>query len=229
MKILIVEDDPMVRNINKGFTKKINPGYIIYEAKDVPAAKEVLLEKEVDLLLLDVYLGNSSGPDLLSWIRENKLDVEVILITADNSSETVENAFRHGALDYLIKPFSFDRFKEAIEKAADRKTKLQKKKSIDQSFIDAMLMSKTAEEKDPMEKGINPLTYDLIMKTLMENKRPLTAKAVADKTDLARVTVRRYLEYMVKIHEAEEILNYGKVGRPQKTYILIDKGNQSHE
>lgn len=226
MNILIVEDDPMVRNINKGFLKKIDPGFAIHEAKDVSGAKEMLMEKDMDLVLLDVYLGNSNGPDLLRWIRENRLDMEVILITADNSSETVEGAFRHGALDYLIKPFSFERFKEAIEKAINRKKQLQHQKSIDQSFIDEMLLSKSSDEKEELEKGISPLTYTLIKDVLAKNKTPLTAKSIADKTDLARVTVRRYLEYMVKVSEAKEILNYGKVGRPQKMYILIENGNK---
>lgn len=226
MNILIVEDDPMVRNINKGFIKKIDPGFTIYEAKDVSSAKETLMTKNMDLVLLDVYLGNSSGPDLLSWIRENRLDMEVILITADNSSETVEGAFRHGALDYLIKPFSFERFKEAVEKAIKRKKQLQHQKSIDQSFIDEMLLSRSADEKEEFEKGISPLTYTLLKNVLAKNKTPLTAKSIADKTDLARVTVRRYLEYMVKVGEAKEILNYGKVGRPQKMYILIGNGNK---
>jgi response regulator of citrate/malate metabolism len=229
MNILIVEDDPMVSSINRGFLKKINAEYKIYDVPGIAEAKDFILKKDVDIVLLDVYLSGSNGPDLLKWIRENDWDIEVVLITSDNSAETVELAFRYGALDYLIKPFNFDRFKAAIEKAVNRRNQLENQETIDQSFIDRMIQSNIASDEPPSEKGVNPITYDMIMSVLKSTKCPLTAQLVAQKTDLARVTVRRYLEYMVKIGEAEEMLNYGKVGRPQKAYILNKKGKHKNE
>lgn len=227
MKILIVEDDPMVRNINKGFVRKINNEFKVYEAGDVESAKVILETKAVDLVLLDVYLGEGNGPELLGWIRAEGMDMDVILITADNSAETVEKAFRLGTVDYLIKPFNFARFNEAIAKVISRRNQLASKTALDQAYIDSMIQTSGNKTTKPLDKGINSMTYNLILRALEDSKKAMTAQEIGDITELARVTVRRYLEHMVEEGIATEMQNYGKVGRPQKAYILMERGNNA--
>lgn len=224
MRILIVEDDPMVRNINKGFLRKVDNAFEVHEAENIARAKELIKAMDFQLVLLDVYLGEDRGPLLLSWIREQGLDVDVILITADNSAETVEYAFRFGSIDYLIKPFSFERFREAVNKALQRRNQLSGKEPLDQAYIDSMVHNPVQPEKKSMDKGINQMTYELILKALKEANKAMTAQEIGETTDLARVTVRRYLEYMVEQGIADEMQQYGKVGRPQKAYVYRNKG-----
>lgn len=226
MRVLIVEDDPMVRIINMGYLKKIDQTIEIYEASTIEAAKEILKSNPVNLILLDVYLGEGRGPDLLAWARASALDLEVVLITADNSYETVETVFRLGAMDYLIKPFSFDRFYEAIKKVRQKHATFSAKAKVDQEDIDKMLsirpkeMKETTSDRDLLtEKGINPMTYALVKEALINAGKKQTAQDIASATNLARVTVRRYLEHMVTTEEVEEELNYGKIGRPNKYYL----------
>lgn len=221
--ILIVEDDPMVRSINVGFIKKINVKYKILEAADVPSAIKVLEREAIDLILLDVYLGKAKGPELLKWLRETHRKAEVILITADNSVETIEESFKFGAIDYLIKPFSFSRFEEAIAKAMVRIEKLNQKATFGQADIDAMMQVGSGKEAI-YEKGMNVMTYRAVEEALSSAKEPVTAQDVADMTKLARVTVRRYLEQMVQTGSANETLSYGKIGRPQKHYTMNKEG-----
>lgn len=216
MKVLIVEDDPMVRTINKGYLKKIDGKIKVYEASDINTAKTVLESQPVDLILLDVYLGEGRGPELLTWARMRSMDLEVVLITADNSYETVSTAFRLGAVDYLIKPFSYKRFAEAIEKVRVKRSAIVGSQAVSQEDIDKML---TNNREQTSEKGINPVTYQMVMDGLITSGEPQTAQDLADKIQLARVTVRRYLEYMVEQGNVEEQLNYGKVGRPNKYYV----------
>lgn len=230
MRVLIVEDDPMVRTINKGYLNKIDSSFEIFEASSIEAAKAVLESVTIELILLDVYLGEGRGPDLLTWARGNELDIEVVLITADNSYETVATVFRLGAIDYLIKPFSFERFSEAIYKVLQKRSAFSEKQSIVQEDIDKMLSTpqisskEVASERDSfMEKGINPMTYTLVKDALLDAGEKKTAQDIAEKTALARVTVRRYLEYMVSLEEVEEQLNYGKIGRPNKYYVWKGK------
>lgn len=226
MRVLIVEDDPMVRIINMGYLKKIDQTIEIYEASTIEAAKEILKSNPVNLILLDVYLGEGRGPDLLAWARASALDLEVVLITADNSYETVETVFRLGAMDYLIKPFSFDRFYEAIKKVRQKHATFSAKAKVDQEDIDKMLsirpkeMKETTSDRDLLtEKGINPMTYAIVKEALINAGKKQTAQDIASATNLARVTVRRYLEHMVTTEEVEEELNYGKIGRPNKYYL----------
>jgi response regulator of citrate/malate metabolism len=222
MRILIVEDDPMVRSINVGFIKKISKAYKIYEAADVPSAVKILEQEAIDLILLDVYLGKAKGPELLKWLRETHRKAEVILITADNSVETIEESFKLGAIDYLIKPFSFNRFEEAVAKASIRIERLKQKGTFGQADIDAMIQAGNKEAS--YEKGMNVMTYQAVEEALFASQEPLTAQDVAEKTHLARVTVRRYLEQMVHSGNVNETLSYGKVGRPQKHYMMKKEG-----
>ncbi|WP_350344024.1 response regulator [Proteinivorax tanatarense] len=220
MKILIVEDDPMVRNINMGFVKKINSSYEVYETSNVESAKEVVANNNLDIILLDIYLGDVNGPTLLKWVRENDFNVDVILITADNSAETIEMVLRLGAIDYIIKPFNFDRFKQALTNAIGRRQKLKSGQKITQDTLD-LWVQKTDNKEMVQEKGINISTYQSIKKFIKHQDRPMTAQQISNATELARVTVRRYLEHMAEKNLVKEEFNYGKVGRPQKTYLWI--------
>ncbi|MDZ5016622.1 response regulator, partial [Clostridium perfringens] len=114
IEVMIIEDDPMVRAINVKFLKRIE-GFVLYKAvSNLTDAKKVISTKKPDLILLDVYLPKENGIDLLKWIRAQEIDIDIILITADKSIERIQEAFRYGVVDYLIKPFDFDRFKEAL-------------------------------------------------------------------------------------------------------------------
>lgn len=111
---MIVEDDPMVREINSKFLKRVE-GFVLYKAvSNLYDAKKFIAMKKPDLILLDVYLPKENGIDLLKWIRKQDIDIDIILITADKSIERIQEAFRSGVVDYLIKPFNFERFKESL-------------------------------------------------------------------------------------------------------------------
>lgn len=219
MRFLIVDDDPMVRNINAEFLKKIDPSFAVFQAENIDEAKDCIQNHHIGFLLLDVYLGDESGPDLLKWIREEGLDIEVVLITADNSSQTVEAVFRLGAVDYLIKPYEYNRFKQAIVNVIGRR-EIKHNTHVSQKKLDDIINPHIIKEVTP-EKGVNQATYELVENVVKNSKEPLTAQEIASQVHLARVTVRRYLEYMLDEALLTETYNYGRVGRPQKAYQWI--------
>ena len=219
MRILIVEDDPMVRSINAVFLRKIDSNYGILQAANIQEAKTCISKNKIDLVLLDVYLGEESGPDLLKWIRGEGLDMDVVLITADNSAQTVEAVFRLGAVDYLIKPFEYERFKEAITSVLSRR-QIRYDTHVSQEKLDDLIKPSIKQEVR-YEKGVNQATYKIVKEVIENAEEPLTAQEIGSKVDLARVTVRRYLEYMLEEGLLTETFSYGKIGRPQKTYQWI--------
>lgn len=227
MKILIVEDDPMVAHINLKFANKA--GYEDVESvTDIESAKERIMQGGIDLVLLDVYLPTGKGTDLLKWIRHENLSTDVILITADRSSETVEISMNYGALDYLIKPFDFARFQLAMEKFERKKTGFVGKKSVEQDDIDSIFFdtsTKNDKMKEMLDKGMSEKTYTAILNAIKELSAPTTAEELGDKLGISRVSVRRYLEFM----EARGILEmkpiYGKKGRPQHLFKYVQEGN----
>ncbi|MDZ7542753.1 response regulator, partial [Clostridium perfringens] len=158
-----------------------------------------------------------NGIDLLKWIRAQEIDIDIILITADKSIERIQEAFRYGVVDYLIKPFDFDRFKEALYQFKGRYDKFKNNDEIEQKELDKLIANSiVSKNEEDFAKGLNRFTYRSIWDEIEKsNYEDLTAEYLAEKLGIARVTVRRYLEYMEKENNVEKLVEYGKVGRPQ--------------
>jgi len=225
MNILIVEDDPMVSNVNRRFAEKLPFVSEVFTSYNLEDAKVLLKAQPVDLVLLDVYFPQGKGPDLLKWIRGEGFSLEVIFITADKSHDTVEKALQLGAMDYLVKPFTMERFTLAITEAEARIRRLSASQEVDQDSLDRMF--KGAPAKPAMEggeigldKGLSERTYITISKGFDRVLSPFTADQLASEIGLARVTVRRYLDFMVRQGKLQVRLEYGKIGRPQHFYTL---------
>lgn len=223
IRVLIIEDDPMVREINSKFLNKIKGFELCDAVGNLTEAKESVLENMPDLILLDVFLPKENGINFLKWLRGEEFEIDVILITADKTVDRVQEAFRYGAVDYLIKPFSFERFKDALGQFKDRFEKFGKIEEIDQRDLDKIISSTTVEQEEEMAKGFNKYTYKNIKNEIekLEN-RYFTAEEMSEYAKVARVTVRRYLEYMEKEGEIEKIIEYGKIGRPQYKYRSVE-------
>jgi two-component system, CitB family, response regulator len=223
IEVMIVEDDPMVREINSRFLKRIE-GFILYKAvSNLEDAKKIISIKKPDLILLDVYLPKENGIDLLKWIRGQEIAIDIILITADNSIERIQEAFRYGVVDYLIKPFSFERFKESLLQFKGRYNQFKKIDVIEQKDLDKLISSSNvSQNEDDFAKGLNKYTYRAIWDEIEKsNYEDFTAEDLAEKLKIARVTVRRYLEYLEKENKVDKLVEYGKVGRPQYKYHKI--------
>lgn len=228
IRVLIVEDDPMVREINEKFLKRIE-GYKLYDSVNtVEKAKESIVKGKPDLILLDIFFPQGKGIDFLKWIRAKDIKADVIIITADKSMDTIEEAFRYGAVDYLVKPFVFDRFKDALLQYRSRKLNLEKSESLDQEDIDKYILNekkliqKSVEEVSDM-KGFSQYTYEKVLGFIEEMKdKSFTAQQVAKKIGVSRITARRYLDFLEKERKIVLELEYGKVGRPQNKYKLND-------
>ncbi len=224
MKVLIVEDDPMVGQINSRFAAKIPFVKEVVLSEGLEEAKAILQDKSFDILLLDVYFPGGRGPDLLQWIRNNHIHLNVIFITADKSPETVERALHLGAVDYIVKPFSFQRFKTALENARKRIEEIDRDEMFNQESLDQVFRraAENREEKnsdeDELEKGMSYKTYELVLEQVKKYPKVFTSEEMAESLGMARVTIRRYLDYMEKKGILKVELQYGKIGRPLHHY-----------
>lgn len=225
--VIIVEDDPMVRDINAKFLKKLNEFHLIKAVSSISEAQNIINENKVNLILLDLYLPKENGIDFLKHLRKEEIEVDVILITADKTSMMIQEAFRFGAVDYLIKPFTFERFKESLMNYKDRYHSIQSLDTFDQNVLDKYIHKGAIDgEKDLSDKeftkGINKYTYKLIWNEINDLfNEYLTAEEISEKSGVARVTVRKYLEYMEREGKVEMLVEYGKIGRPQHKYRKI--------
>lgn len=223
VKVLIVEDDPMVARINSDFVNSVEGFQVVGIAGTSQEGLDKIIALQPDLTLIDVYLPDQSGLALLRQLRELQVPSDAILITAAHDAQTVENAFRYGAVDYILKPFKLQRLQLSLETYANMRSRLSSMNSLSQQEIDQLKASRlhaVEEETGQMPKGLNDLTMKQVLLHIIKNNSPLSAEEVAEGLGLARVTARRYLEYLDETGRVEVYLQYGSVGRPVKKYKI---------
>ena len=114
--VLIIEDDADIRAILRDFMLK-QAGYRVLLADDGERGLQRALTDDPDIILLDLNLPYLSGLDLLRLLRQQHHNVPVIVISAYGSEQTILEAFRLGAKDFLQKPFRIDEVQAATENA----------------------------------------------------------------------------------------------------------------
>jgi two-component system response regulator DctR len=218
IKVLIVEDDPMVMEVNIGFLEKLPLFKLCGTAVNGTDAIKKVQKLRPNLILLDMFLPDQSGLEVLKSIRDQQLPIDVIMITAARDADTIREVFRLGAVDYLVKPFRYDRFKSALEAYQKMWNKLKGSSSLKQEDIDDIKQMNVIEEHLP--KGLSESTLRQVLLVLIEQSDPVTAENLASYLGMARVTVRRYLEYLVQTGKIKVQMEYGTVGRPSHHYYI---------
>lgn len=219
-KVLIVEDDPMVAMINEQYVLK-NKGYsIAHSCSNGQEAISYLQENSVDLVVLDVFMPIMDGIETLKKIREQKFPVEVIMVTAANDTSTLEETMHLGVLDYLIKPFAFERFQVALEKFSAKISTLKQSSTISQDLIDSLISTNpdTTSLAAKTPKGIQPKTMNLILDYFEQNPGWHSGDQLAQNLGLSTVTIRHYLNYLAQQHIIIQDINYSTGGRPSMLY-----------
>lgn len=221
-KVLIVEDDPMVAMINEQYIARNKNFQVAGKCRDGGSALEFLEKNPVDLLVLDVYMPHMNGFEVLRQIRSRKMTVEAIMVTAANDRESLEEALHLGIVDYLVKPFTFDRFQMALEKFMAQNNALKDVETLNQTSIDFIIANAWKKNEEMYPKGIQQKTLRLILEQLQENPDQwLTGDEIAEKTGLTSVTVRRYMNYLAESGKVAGEMNYETGGRPCMRYRMI--------
>lgn len=218
-EVLIVEDDPMVAMINKQYVHQHPYFHVSAVCRDGDTALNYLVQNVVHLVILDLYMPNKDGLTLLREIKERKIPVSVIMVTAANDSASIEEALRLGIVDYLVKPFFNDRFQQALDTFLSRENTFRNVASFDQQHIDAIIAGTPTKMDARLPKGIQDQTLETIC-IFLESKgtKELTAEEIADQVGLSRVTVRRYMNYLLEKGRIIGHMNYETGGRPCMLY-----------
>ena len=214
-KVLIVEDDPMVAMINEQYIKRNKNFEIVGKCSDGLRALDFLENNTVDLLILDVFMPKMDGFETLRQIRNKQIVVDAIMVTAANERESLEEALHLGIVDYLVKPFTFDRFQMALEKYIAQNNALKDIDTLSQKSIDHIFDNSRKKSDDLFPKGIQERTLIIIMEYLNSNKgKWFTGDDIASKVGLTSVTVRRYMNYLAESGRVVSEINYETGGRP---------------
>jgi DNA-binding LytR/AlgR family response regulator len=114
MNCIIVDDEPLAQQVIEDYAITIPYLTVIAKCSSAFEAFDVLRQKKIDLIFLDIQMPNVSGIDFL-----NSLEYKPMIIFTTAFSEFALDAFNLNALDYLVKPIPFDRFLKAVNKAFD--------------------------------------------------------------------------------------------------------------
>ena len=220
-KVLIVEDDPMVAMINEQFVSRHKDFVVAHKCNDGKSALEYLDENEVDLIILDVYMPYMDGFETLRQIRKKQISVDVIMVTAANEREQLKEGLHLGVVDYLVKPFTFERFKVALDKFIAQVEALKDLDKVNQKNIDFLIDKSRKKANELYPKGIQEKTLQTIIEHLKQNKNKwLTGDEIAEKVGLTGVTVRRYMTHLSETGMVIADMNYGTGGRPCMLYKI---------
>ena len=229
LRVLVVDDDFMVARIHRRFVERV-PGFeVVGEARTGEDALASVAEHRPDLVLLDIYLPDMTGIEVLRSLRAGAHPVDVLVVSAARDLATVQEAFRGGAVQYLIKPFTADAMAERLTEFRRLHVSLAGPggsggRTIDQREVDALFGGSRPglHPAAVRPKGLSVPTLRLVGTALREHtadgSSTLSAGECAEDVGLARVSVRRYLEHYLSEGLLEVRLEYGGAGRPVRRY-----------
>ncbi|MFS8199843.1 response regulator [Streptomyces sp. CWNU-52B] len=218
--VLVVDDDFMVARVHRAFVDRVEPFRVVGVASTGEQATRAVDELHPDLVLLDLYLPDLFGLDVIPRLRTAGHDCDVMVISAAREADTVRGAVRHGVVDYLLKPFEFEDLRVRLERYAAQRGRLLATVVNGQADVDRVLAgaASATSAAATLPKGMSVETAALIERTLRTAEDTLSAAECAALAGISRVSARRYLEHFHATGRAEVTLRYGAAGRPERRY-----------
>ncbi|MFE9366444.1 response regulator [Streptomyces sp. NPDC006978] len=219
IEVLVVDDDVRVARINAAYVTKV-PGFRV--AAMAHSAAEALTrigEAPIDLILLDHYLPDRNGLAVVRELRALGHHTDVIMVTAARDIATVQAAMRHGALQYLVKPFAYAGLRTKLEAYAALRRTFEGGGEAEQTEVDRLFGALWATGGSDLPKGHSTTTAELVRQALRSAAGPLSAQEIAESAGMSRQTAQRYLKLLERTGRVRLSLKYGETGRPEHRYI----------
>ncbi len=223
IRTFVVDDDFAVAGLHRAYLESMDAFQVVGAAHTAAQALQGVPRLRPDLVLLDIYLPDLPGLEVLRRLRSRagaeRLDI--VVVTAAREVETVRSAMAGGIADYLIKPFTLRVFQQRMNAYAARRRELEfaHGRVSDQAEVDRLLSaSRRPGRSSLLPKGLSPQTLSLVADALRCAGGDMSALEAAQRCGLSRVSARRYLEHLVAMDLAVLRLRYGTAGRPEHGY-----------
>ena len=222
IRIIIVEDDPLVAQLNAAYLSRIEGVQVTGVFSNGQAALEHLKKHSTELAVVDVYMPICNGIELLRQIRANGIQTAVIMITAATEVSVVDDALLLGIVDYLIKPFSYERLRDTVLRFRDKLSLRQGVEKANQDMVDKLMGKRTPKKaNDDLPKGLNARTLAAIREVVDHSPDgEHTCERISAASGLSRVPVRHYLNYLIERDVLTSSIDYETGGRPRVLYKL---------
>jgi response regulator of citrate/malate metabolism len=219
IRTLVVDDDFRVADLHARYVRAVRDFEVVAVAHTAAAALASARSLRPDLVLLDLYLPDRTGLEIVSELR-----CDVIMLTAANDAASVRAAFGHGVVNYLVKPFGPKELAQRLTAYARFRRHLGADRSLEQVDIDraVLLLHEGDRLAAGVRKGRSAHTAVRVEHVLREAEQPLSAADVAALVGVSRATAQRYLSDLVDAGRVGMSLRYGSAGRPEHRYAWRD-------
>jgi two-component system CitB family response regulator len=213
LRVLIIDDDFHVARLHATYVNAA-PGYTALEpVGSGGAALEAIQTYRPDLVLIDIYLPDGNGLDILRG-----LDIDAFVLSAASDMASLRKAMRRGALGYLIKPFSEKQLSDRLRGYTRYRRLLASGSALDQDLVDRSL--RQLHSSDTQTARVRSVTEAAVLSALGRTPGALTAIDVSSTVGISRATAQRYLSSLVEDGSIEVNLRYGTTGRPEHQYSI---------
>ncbi|MDF0529642.1 response regulator [Tsukamurella sp. 8F] len=214
LSVLVVDDDFRVAALHAGVVDAMSGLTTVATARTLSEARRALAERDIDLALVDVFLPDGSGIDL---VREMRCDA--FILGAANDSATVRAGLAAGALSYLIKPFTNTELARRLA-AYTAYRRITSSAQLTQAEVDTAVSVLRSEAPAAKRDDGGSVTEQRIVATLGDADGPLLADEIAERVGVSAATARRYLADLARSGTLTMELQYGATGRPRQRYRL---------
>lgn len=230
IQVLLVEDDPMVREVNRQFIERVQGFKVIGMATNGIEGIEKVQALKPDLVFMDIFMPGLDGVATLRELRQQDSQVDVISVTAANDVPTIQAILHLGVFDYIMKPFTFERIEQTLKNYRQFKQTTNNSQDLTQQQLDRLIRNECLTEPpltvrkneilEDLPKGFNKSTLIKVLQFLKTQQDGASADEVATAIGVARVTARRYLDFMEKQQLIKVEIRYGSIGRPTNQYYI---------
>jgi two-component system, CitB family, response regulator DctR len=218
-RVMIVEDNSAVAAVHKRIVDSVPYLRTDHVAPNGERAYEAMKTVQPDLVILDLTMAGGDGLPFLRRLRREGIPIDVIVVTASRGGRIVQECMHLGAVDYLVKPFSPHRLRAALAACAMRWRTLTRSAELSQADVDTVQGTGSGGDRR-LPGGLKDTTLEAVIAALEADPRPLSAQDVAEHVGVARVTARRYLEYLQVLGIVEMSREGEGPGRPRNRYRL---------
>ncbi|HWF35903.1 MAG TPA: response regulator [Solirubrobacteraceae bacterium] len=216
---LIVEDDYHVATIHAAYVRKVRGFAVAGHASSLASARTEIRRLEPGLVLLDLYLPDGHGLDIVRETLAGKGHrPDFLVITAARDTASVRAAMQLGTVHYLVKPFSFAQLEDRLNAYRDLRGRLERIDEAEQHDVDTLygLLRGPA----PLPKGQSGPTMTRVRELIQASLHDVSAAEIADEVGISRSTAQRYLAELARQGKIELRVHYGATGRPEHRYRI---------
>jgi len=217
-RVMVVEDNHAVAVLHRRIVDSIPYLKTAHVAREGEHAFAALEAVQPDLVILDLTMSGGDGVTFLRRIRSAEMPIDVIVVTASRGGRVVDEVTRLGVVDYLVKPFTPQRLRQSLSAFAIRRRTVTRGSNLRQADVDAVQASGSPRQGRRLPKGLKEATLRSVLAALEHTPDSMSAEQVGRRVGVARVTARRYLEYLVLMGVIEMSREASGPGRPRNRY-----------